>query len=62
MLSKVTSQFGLPLADLIQQASILHCYHRLRSEVLQQRNFLLRKRSHLDPASGNDTEQRTIPT
>src|SRR6516162_3581591 len=35
------------LARLGDQPSILHCDHRLRSEVLQQRDLLVGERPHL---------------
>ena len=37
------------LTQFVQQPRVLHCNHRLRREILQQRDLLVREWSHLPP-------------
>jgi hypothetical protein len=56
-----TSAVGLllqGLARFIDQPSILHRNDRLRSEILQQRDLLVRERAHLLPIDDEVTEKR----
>src|ERR1700739_867684 len=46
------------LARLVDEARVLHRNDRLRGKILQQRDFLIRKRPGLVSGYGNSAEQR----
>ena len=46
------------MADLVQQPRIVHCDHRLRREILQQRDLFIGELPDLAAAGADKAEQR----
>ena len=44
-----------------EEPRVLHCNHRLRCKILQQRNLLVAEGSHLLPVDHNETDNRIVP-
>jgi len=54
------AQLGLALADLVEQPGIVHRNHRLRREVLKQRDFFLGEWSYFRPSGGDDPKKLAL--
>ena len=54
------AQFGLVLADLVEEAGVVHRDHRLRRKVFEQRDLFFRKCPHLAARAGDHAEQRVV--